>query len=63
MDYSKLNEITRFLNLFLCSYFMTYYFSLFMGISSEESKVLGFIMLGANILISTKRILRLFTRD
>lgn len=60
MNYTKVNEVVRFLNLFICSYFLTYYYSMFIGISSKESRELGLVMLGANILISSKRILHLF---
>lgn len=60
MNYHKLNECIRFFSLFIFSYFSTYYFSLFIGVSFEESKILGFTMLSINILISNKRIHNLF---
>lgn len=60
MKVKILNESLRFVNLFLCAFFLTYYFSLFIGIPSDEAKALGFIMILLNIIASFKRILALF---
>lgn len=60
MNYYNLNKGLKILNLFLLSYFATYFFSIFIGISPKEAKILGFIMLISNIIIiSYKKIVKI----
>ncbi len=60
MNIGKVNETIRFMNLFLCAFFLTYYFSLFIGIPSEEAKDLGVLMLSFNMVASFKRFKKFF---